>query len=97
MPVPAVARGRAVEMILLTTVSVAGFCSPVDGYATIIAARPSGLIRGGVTAATPGTARTAPASRFTAEPAAPGGSAAATISGASNPGPKPLAIVAYVA
>ena len=56
------------------------------------AARPSGLIRAGLTRAMPGVAAIAPASRVVL--AVGEGSDAATISGASNPGPKPRAIVA---
>ena len=56
------------------------------------AAFPSGLTWTGVTRAMPGVAAIAWLSR--AVLACGEGSAAATISGASNPGPKPWAIVA---
>ena len=57
-----------------------------------MAALPSWLTRAGVTRAMPGVA--AMAARSWVVPAAGEGSAAATISGASNPGPNPLAMVA---
>ena len=54
-------------------------------------ARPSGLTTGGVTWATPGVRATARSSA--APPAAGSRPAAATISGAPNPGPNPSAMV----
>jgi hypothetical protein len=57
-----------------------------------MAAAPSWLTITGVTAATPGVDRSASARR--AVPAPGEGSLAATISGASKPGPNPLAMVA---
>ena len=60
-----------------------------------MAARPSPLVTVGVTAAIPGVARSAPASVVSPAPCAPpAGSRAATISGASKPGPNPAAMVA---
>ncbi len=78
--------------IWLTRALVAASCSPVAGYAIIRAAWPSGLTRAAVTRAMPGVAAIAPASR--AVLAVGEGRAAATISGASKPGPKPRAIAA---
>jgi hypothetical protein len=57
-----------------------------------MAASPSPLTITGVTAATPGVAATAAASRVVS--AFGSGSCAAMITGASNPGPNPCAIVA---
>ena len=57
-----------------------------------MAAFPSALRITGVTAATPGACRTAAASRAVLVSGA--GSAAATITGASKPGPKPRTMVA---
>ena len=57
-----------------------------------MAAWPSLLTTTGVTAATPGVAATAAASRAVSARAS--GSVAAMITGASNPGPNPCAIVA---
>ncbi len=60
---------------------------------------PSGLVTGRVTRAIPGVPPTALASRAVAaaspepEPEPGPGSVAATMSGASNPGPNPCAIV----
>jgi hypothetical protein len=57
-----------------------------------MAAFPSVLRTTGVTEATPGVSRIAAARRAVLAPGA--GSAAATITGASKPGPKPRAMVA---
>ncbi len=59
-----------------------------------MAAARSALTTGGVTRATPRVARTAASTpRMSAAPDPPGGSLAAMISGALNPGPKPCAVV----
>ena len=59
-----------------------------------MAAARSALTTGGVTRATPGVAPTAASiPRTAAVPVPPGGSLAAMISGALNPGPKPCAVV----
>jgi hypothetical protein len=58
------------------------------------AACPSLLTTGGVAAATPGVLATAVSTRAMSVAAPSEGSAAATISGASNPGPNPRAIAA---
>jgi hypothetical protein len=55
---------------------------------------PSRLRTGAVTSATPAVPAIAPRSDVSAAAPPDGGSLAATISGASNPGPNPCAMVA---